>query len=348
MTPLSDRQKQLLFDYALGLTSEAETREAERLVAGDEEAARIHRVLQSAVSPLENWEIEPCPDHLVEATVARFQGAFEKETSQDRLSQLLATEEKGGRIIRIPLWRNFGSLAAVAAAIVLIAGIIVPAMGLSRQKYFQERCQSQLKGIYAGLASYVSDHDGRMPHVVMAAGAPWWKVGDQGQENQSNTRHAWLLVRKGYLDPDDFVCPGGEKGKPKVLDAQEISRYNDFPGREYVQFSMRMCCPEFGQMTLGQRRVILADLNPLSEKLPSNDSTSMSIRLNRELLRNSPNHNRRGQNVLFCDGSVEFNRGRTTKVAATDDIYMLNQMCDGCEITGTETPATADDAFLVP
>jgi prepilin-type processing-associated H-X9-DG protein len=345
MTPLSDQQKQLLFDDALGLTSEAEAREADRLVASDEEAARIHEAFQNAVSPLDSWEIESCPDQLVDATVARFQEAFEKGTSEDQLTELLTKEQAGANVIRVPMWRNFGNLAAVAAAIVLIGGIVVPALGLSRQKQFQERCQSQLKGVYLGLDNYVDDHDGKLPHVIMAAGAPWWKVGYQGQENQSNTRHTWLLVKGGYLDSDDFTCPGCKKGKVETLKATQAGQLNDFPGREYVQFSMRMCCPELGQMTLGQRRPILADMNPLSEKLPANYSNPLSVRLNKDLLRNSPNHNRRGQNVLFCDGSVEFSKDR--RVAA-DDIYTLNQMSDGCEITGTETPATVEDAFLVP
>ena len=345
MTPLSDQQKQLLFDYALGLTSEAEAREAARLVASDEEAAGIHQAVQSAVSPLDNWEIESCPDQLVDATVARFQEAFEKGTSEDQLTELLAKEQAGANVIRVPMWRNFGNLAAVAAAIVLIGGIVVPALGLSRQKQFQAQCKAQLKGVYLGLDSYVDDHDGKLPYVVMAAGAPWWKVGYQGQENQSNTRHAWLLVKGGYLDSDDFTCPGCRKGKVETLKAAQAGQLNDFPGREYVQFSMRMCCPELGQMTLSQRRPILADMNPLSEKLPSNYSTPLSVRLNKDLLRNSPNHNRRGQNVLFCDGSVDFSKDRKV---ATDDIYTLSQMADGCEITGTETPATVEDAFLVP
>ncbi len=345
MTPLSSQQKQLLFDYALGLASEADAREAERLVGSDEDAARVYQVFQSALSPLENYEIEPCPDHLVDATVARFQEAFEKETSEDRLGRLLANEQRHGQVIRVPLWRNFGNLAAVAAAVVLIVGVLVPALGYARQKHFVERCQSQLRGIYLGMDSYVDDHDGKLPHVVMASGAPWWKVGYQGQENQSNTRHAWLMVRKGYLDSDDFTCPGCKSGRAETLAAGRASQYNDFPGREYVQFSMRMCCPELGQMTLGQRRAILADLNPLSEMLPSNYATPLSVRLNKELMRNSPNHNRRGQNVLFCDGSVEFSKGRQV---ATDDIYTLKQMADNCEITGTETPASVDDAFLVP
>jgi prepilin-type processing-associated H-X9-DG protein len=345
MTPLSSQQKQLLFDYALGLTSQAETHEAEELVASDEEAARTHQAFKNAISPLENYEIEPCPDQLVDATVARFQEVFEKETSEDRFSRPLMEEPARPQVIRVPAWRNFANLAAVAAAIVLIGGIIVPAVGLSRQKVYQEQCRSQLRGVYLGLDNYVDDHDGKLPHVATTTGAPWWKVAYQGQENQSNTRHPWLLARYGYVDSDAFACPGSKKEKPVKLTAQQAAQYNDFPSREDVRFSMRMCCPELGQMTLSQRRVILADANPLSEKLPSNDSASMSVRLNKDLLRNSANHNRRGQNVLFCDGSVEFSKDRKV---ATDDIYTLNRMSDGCEITGTETPATVEDAFLAP
>jgi prepilin-type processing-associated H-X9-DG protein len=345
MTPLSNQQKELLFDYALGLTSEAQTLEVERLLKTYEEAVRVHAVFKSAVSPLDNSEIEPCPDQLVDATVARFRAVVEQEAGQDRLSELIAAEEKSTRIIRMPFWRNFGNLAAVAAAFVLIGGIIVPALGYSRQKYFQERCQSQLKGVYAGLVSYVSDHEGKLPHVAMAMGAPWWKVGDQGQANHSNTRHVWLLVRQGYLDSDDFVCPGCKNAKADVLDAQHAGQLNDFPSRKYVQFSMRMCCPQFQQMGLGQKRPILADLNPISEQLPLDYSSLFSLRLNKDLLSNSPNHNRRGQNVLFCDGSVEFSHSR---MVASDDIYTLKQMSNGCEITGTEVPATEDDAFLAP
>ena len=39
MTPLTDEQKQLVFDYSFDLTSEHESAEAERLLATNREAA---------------------------------------------------------------------------------------------------------------------------------------------------------------------------------------------------------------------------------------------------------------------------------------------------------------------
>jgi len=59
MTMLSDRQRQLLFDYSLGLTSESETEEAESLIASNEEAGELYRSLQETLAPLENVELEP-------------------------------------------------------------------------------------------------------------------------------------------------------------------------------------------------------------------------------------------------------------------------------------------------
>jgi hypothetical protein len=51
MTPLTDRHKQLLFDYSLGLTTEHETTEAERLLASSDEAAALHRLLKDTLAP---------------------------------------------------------------------------------------------------------------------------------------------------------------------------------------------------------------------------------------------------------------------------------------------------------
>ncbi|MHC4185699.1 MAG: hypothetical protein ACYSR4_07170, partial [Planctomycetota bacterium] len=70
--------------------------------------------------------------------------------------------------------------------------------------------------------------------------------------------------------------------------------------------------------------------------------------LNDELLtRNSSNHNRRGQNVLFCDGSIMFIKERHTDISQ-DDIFTLQNMHAGSEIRGHELPSCVTDAFLAP
>lgn len=351
MTPLNGQQKELLFDYCMGLTSERDSAEAERLLLSHEEAIRIHRALRNALSPLDALEVQACPDDLADMTVSRLkvEATTKTEMTSDRLSALLAAEGAGRPTVRIPLWRNWGDLAAAAAVIVLFVGVVLPALGLARQKYYQHRCKGNLAAIHSGLVRYVSEHDGHLPSTAWAPGSPWWKVGDQGAENQSNTRGAWLLVQHGYVDLSAFSCAGRGEQWPGRLDAAAIQSYNDFPSRSSIHFSTRVCCSEAGKRGLNQRIEIFADRNPISEEFPSDYSKPFfGVRLRPELLTvNSRNHNGRGQNTLFCDGSVEFTRQRHTR-SSTDDIYTLAEMTDGCEVRGCEVPSCEKDAFLAP
>ncbi len=90
----------------------------------------------------------------------------------------------------------------------------------------------------------------------------------------------------------------------------------------------------------------MADLNPLFEALPDH-ANPLSLSLNPQLVKqNSSNHNRRGQNVLFHNGSVAFRKNRFVEAGnLQDDIYTLKdtQVYKGCEL-----PSSEADAFLAP
>jgi hypothetical protein len=344
MTPLNDHQKQLLFDYSFGLTSDRENDEAEALIAASDEAVELYQSVQSALAPLDALEPEPCPDDLTELLFTR----LGQMAPAGRLGRLLAAEQSAQRIIRVPLWRNWSEVAAAAAAVVLFVSVLFPTIGHMRGRSWQTRCGSQLGGIYSGLRSYVSDHDGLMPAVAMAPGSPWWKVGYQGRENHSNTRQAWLLVSQGYVDPSLFLCPGRPEGRKLSFDGFKIQSFNDFPSRTYIHFSIRIPCPNSRDRDLMQKRVLLADRNPLSEMLPSDLSDLPELQLCEKLITsNSRNHRARGQNALLYDGSVEFARARRTSIS-DDDIYLVRGMSCGTPIRGDEFPASDLDIFLAP
>ena len=171
MTPLNDQQQQLIFDYAFGLTTQSDAAEAEKLLAAHPQAVRIHETLRDALSPLDSLPMEACPDDLAARTVSGLMASTRMGSGQDRLEQLLEDEQIDRPHLRIPFWRNWGDIAAVAAVLVLIVGVLFPTLGHTRQKYWQRRCQSQLANIHAGLASYVADHEGRLPRVPMATGS---------------------------------------------------------------------------------------------------------------------------------------------------------------------------------
>jgi hypothetical protein len=333
MSPLSDDQKQLLFDHSIGLTSQSESAQAEDLISSSQEAAAIHKDLRAALAPLDSLEPEPCPDGLAERTVSRLVGFA--ESGHEGLEQLLADEQSHPVTIKVGFWRNVGEMVAVAAAIMLIAGVLLPVFNRGRHTYWKQRCQSQLSSIFQGLKSYVSDYDQRPPSVAAQPGQQW------------NTRCIYLPVKLGYLrDAKLFICPGRGGSRTVRFDISRASEYSDFPSRESITYSPRRpCSASLSKQGLCEG-AILADKNPIFDDWPSQtdkkqlDEASLSY--------NSKNHRRKGQNVLYDDGRVEFltiRRLGTTQ----DDIFTLENMCPGSEVNECEMlPSREDDVFMAP
>ena len=347
MIPLNSEQKQLLFDYCIGLTSKNQAAEAEALISSNKEAAEIHSKLKATLAPLNSLEPESCPDALAERTVWRLNHLA--NSSQDRLRQLLASEQTREVAVKRRFWVGYGGRLATAAVFMIIASIAITTFkavsGYAHENYQRQRCQMQLGNIFQGLSNYVSDHDGQPPAVETKAGAPWWKVGDQGSENHSNTRHIYLLVKDNYVKLSDFVCLGSEYGRSLQITPSQIRTYKDFPDRRCVTYSFQISCSQAGNSRLLCRKVVMSDWNPLFEGLPEDFSKPFKLQLDKKLLTlNSINHKRRGQNVLFGDGRVEFLRTRYIGISK-DDIFTLQDtdVYEGCEVPSCET-----DFFLAP
>jgi hypothetical protein len=348
MTPLSNQQKQLLFDYSLGLTTSRQTADAQKLLSRNQEAVELYRTFQNILSPLESMEPDPCPEELTERLFARLKEAAQERREVNRLGELLAAERSGPRMIKIPLWRNWGEIVTAAAAVALFVSVLFPSVGFMRYKYAQSRCGTQLAGIYEGYRNYASDHNGLLPAVAMTPGSPYWKVGYQGQENYSNTRQVWLLVKNGYVQANQFLCPGRREPHQISFDGFKIQNFSDFPSRIYIQFSVPVAHPTSDNRDLAKKRILMADRNPLSEDLPADLSESCRLQLGERLMRaNSSNHRNRGQNVLLHDGSVEFTRKRCASISE-DDIYTIQGMRSGTEFCGCELPSSDTDIFLAP
>ncbi|MHC4396832.1 MAG: hypothetical protein ACYS1A_14375 [Planctomycetota bacterium] len=348
MTPLKNQQKQLLFDYCTGLTSEEQSDEARQLISSNPEAAEIHSKLKAVFAPLDSLEPEICPDELVEGTVWRLNNAA--RSSQLRLQQLLATEQARKVATKGRYWRDLAKRVATAAVFMVVGGTLIGSYNagtyFARQKSLDHRCQMQLSSqIGRGIDNYKADHNGQMPTVATAAGSPWWKVGDRSKENNSNTRHMWLLVKQGYVKPSEFICPGSIQRKMRGFSIPYIKQLNDFPARRYVTYSMRISCRKSPTTKVVSRRAIIADLNPLFEILPHDYGNPLNLKPNKDLLEaNSINHKRRGQNILFCDGSAKFVKKRIIGIIK-DDIFTLQ---DTQVYKGHELPSCETDAFLAP
>lgn len=343
MKSLRQSEKELLLDYFLGMVSPEQKQQAQELLSEHEEAAQFLVVLETTLGSLQTYEVESCPEHLAKATVERL--TLAARASQSRLEELLKTEASKKVTTHRSFWANFVEMAAVAATIIIVAGVSFPTLQNARNQYWQTKCSAQLAGISQGMSNYAADHQHSLPNVAMTVGSPWWKVGDQGQENVSNTRHLWLLAKGGYAEPEYFVCPARIQGRALKLDRTQVPKLNDFPSRKYVTYSFRILCRQNPSEVMHGNNVLIADLNPVFETLPDSGSRELNLTLSPEqLTANSDNHRSAGQNVLCNDGSVNFFKTRQIGVS-NDDIYtMQNQQT----YKGVETPCSSTDAFLAP
>jgi len=347
MITLNGEQRQLLFDYCLGLISQEQSAEAEALISSNQAAAEIHSKLKATLAPFDSLEPKPCPDGLAERTILRLNDLA--NSSQDGLHQLLANEQTQEATVKTWRWTSFAGRLATAAVFTIAASVLLPSLGYLRYHSRLQGCQMQQGSFFQGLSNYVADHDGQQPTIATAAGAPWWKVGHQGIENHSNTRKVYLLVQGDYVKLSSFVCPGSKRGRIVQATPSQIRTYKDFPDRSCVTYSFQVSCHRVENDQLFCRGVVMADSNPLFEELPKDFSEAFELQIDgKSLALNSSDHsyfgNRRGQNILLGDGHVEFLRTRHFD-ASKDDIFTLQ---DTDVYQGWEVPSSETDFFLAP
>ncbi len=345
MSSLSKAQQDLILDFYFRCGDDESIAAGRDLIASNPEAARLYADLEQTLTDLDELKYEPCPDNLVELTVARLKAAA---AGQTRLAGLLADQER--QPVAAPAaqrrWWAPLRVAAMAALFLLITGIGVPVLRNLRYSAWQTVCRQHLSRLGVAMAQYAGDYEGFVPHEPLAAGSPWWKVGYQGPENQSVTRSYYKLIRLGYVQGEDFTCPG--QVDVLVVSGPSGGAIHDFPSRRYVSYSFPLYCGQKPQVRISDKTIAAADRNPVFTGLPSDGMAFErdefgQIVLTEQLQRMlSPNHRGQGQNVLWTDGSVQFLKDRTI---GGDDLFTV---IGRTSYVGTEAPCSRDDRFLVP
>lgn len=334
---------QRLLDYHLGLDEPEGRRETESMLASDPEMQKLDVTVKRTLGPLDSWPDEECPADLADRTM-RFIDLHERLGIGDKSHQGQADSKRGRWILS-----NFREVAAIAACLLIVAIIAPPGARYARQRSRQAVCSSQLARLGSAIGEYANNNQGFLPHVEHQPGATWWNVGRQDQINTSNTRNIFLLVKQGYVPPELFLCPDSpyRKRRPKSYSSDAIRAMHDFAGRGDVNYSFRLMFNRH-QLRLSNmaRQPFMADQNPLFAAFDIEKQKALDISANDGwLLRvNSPNHNARGQNVLFGDGNVEFKSHRNIDITM-DDIFTINR----ADIYyGNEIPESDDDVFIAP
>jgi len=368
---LNNAEQQLILDFYFRCGSDEDIARGRDLIAANSEAARLYAGLEETLTELDSIKYEPCPENLADLTIARLKLAASagragqaQASSQSNLEQLLEAErQKTAATAGIAseaktpptqrLLHNFFEIAAMAAAVVLVSGVLFPTLSHMRQKSRLTACNANMLSIGRAMNQFSTDHEKDTAGVRLAAGSPWWKIGDQSQQSQSNTRFAWQLAKQGYVKPEVFICAGHRKAVP-VTPEQLLSQLQDFSSRNNISYSFRynpiIISDKTGPLHSSSRKIVMGDMKPVFRSIPTcgNNPAKKAAEFEKILLDNhlrqmcSSNHNCKGQNVLYSDGSVEF---APQRLVNGDDIFTVRGVDT---YTGTETPADENDIFLVP
>lgn len=367
MNHLSRQEQELILDFYFRCGQQEDIDHGRDLIASTPGAAMLYTRLEETLTDLDHIKYEPCPDNLVDLTIARLKLAASVKTKSNpsRLHELLQqeqqvttptitvkqqqaqSEEKPNLKPAFKLHHRIGELLATAAAIVLILGILFPSAGFMRQQYYKVACADNLRQIGQGFADYANDNNGQLSQPVVQAGTPYWRTGDQSPASNANTRVPWQLVKGGYVNGKVFICRGNRDAEVLQYDSARMGGYIDFPSRRNISYSFIIFCDKNTNAMQQCQKVIAGDLNPIFQEIPDEKSIYETLNefekifLNnqlREMLSNS--HGCKGQNVLSCDTSVKWSKDRTIN---NDDIYTI----EGVDTyTGTEIPVDINDTFL--
>ncbi|MBL8746179.1 MAG: hypothetical protein JNK58_07470, partial [Phycisphaerae bacterium] len=196
-------------------------------------------------------------------------------------------------------------------------------------------CAANLARAALGFSQYASDHRDRLPQSRSSfLGGTWWDV---GTHDRSHSANLYLLVKGGYASLADLSCPGNA-GAPTMTNEHSVAA-SDWKSADEVSFSYQLPGPGRLGWNSGAHFVVLADRSPVVRRSRFGEKTDPE--------ESSRNHAGRGQNILFADASIRFYPRPVLENG--DNIWLpALRTGSGSPLTGRETPATDQDAFVGP
>jgi len=271
-------------------------------------------------------------------------------------------------------------LLVVIAIIALLISILLPSLSRARELSKRTVCSANLRGI--GQAAYIYAQDGDIfPFISrgptnsngnMILFAPTNRILTGGASSVSTTGtpsptvDLWTLVRANNSTPKQFNCPSTtDTADP----AQDTTAYYDFLTEVHLSYAyMYQADPNRPALGTGSDPTfpLMADANPYIK-----GKVASTIQQDRpsQWRGNSTNHtNREGQNILFVDGHVSFEKGPDVGISGKvnaavvkysrgrDHCYTVHQESGNGDVDfGSASPTsvlanlgTKSDSCLVP
>jgi hypothetical protein len=300
--------------------------EVGRLPSRLRERASRHAAMAQLVA---QTPLSQTPDRadLIASTLARIDAAIEAEDGRMIMS-------------RRPAMR-WADLVSAAAVILLMISVAFPVLGAIRDQARRGSCSSNLGRVAQAVGIYAGAHHASLPTATAGfGGGSWMNVGTTPE--QSNSANLFVLVRGRYAQLADLACAGNPNAPTNMISAQA----RDWSRLEEISYSY--------QVQDGRRDRVWASSTPL---VIVADRSPVVLRIaRREAIipeENSPNHGQRGQHAMTTDGAVQW---LTNPVLAGGDNIWLSRPIEQAValirqyhgMTGSEVPASVDDALLGP
>jgi prepilin-type N-terminal cleavage/methylation domain-containing protein len=276
-------------------------------------------------------------------------------------------------------------LLVVIAIIALLMGILMPALARVRQLAFRMTCGTNLSGIGKAMLIYANDYEDELPRAG-GRNSQWGQVKQwagltrmaaYGVDASGNGGTAsisscfYLLVKYAEVTPKSFICKGDSGTTEFKLADQQLPRADfelidawDFgpPTSAWKSNSYSYHLP-FGMYALTVSSepgfAVAADRNPwfkspagdpgpFAEFVPDLTSAGNSESAKKG---NAIAHQLEGQNVMFLDTHVEFEKRAYCSVE-DDNIYTTSGLQTGDHAKGVQpnpqlAPQSRKDSFLV-
>jgi len=267
-------------------------------------------------------------------------------------------------------------LLVVIAIIALLMGILMPALARVRQIAFRMVCGTNLSGIGKAMLIYAGDYEDELPRAggrgTVWGGPVTWNAATRQQAYglQANGTGGkatvsscfYLLIKYAEVTPKSFICKGDSgTSEFKLADYQagqlEFIDCWDFGPEPLKHCSYTYHMP-FGLYALTTSSepgmAVAADRSPWL-KSPAADAKTIAKFLptgtvEQQKYGNTISHQEDGQNVLFMDSHVSFEK-RSFCAINDDNVYTFWDGGDirrgAAPVVGTTEPKDRKDSFLV-
>jgi hypothetical protein len=259
------------------------------------------------------------------------------------IAGLLEIATHGGRLTGYP----FALFGAAAPFFFTLGSILIPTLGHFKALGFDMVCGTNLSGIGKAMLIYANDYDDELP-VAGGPGTTWaprlnnWAAADRseafgldpndagGQATVSSS--LWLLVKYGNVPPEKFICKGERGTRPFNPSAHATADKTLSALWDFGPDPMRHCSYSY-HLPYGTRGLtvasepgfaVTADHSPWIDgpawKVSDFAMFKPSGTVQEQKAGNAIAHSLDGQNVMFLDTHVDFQK-RSTCGLDGDNIY---------------------------